>query len=147
LRNVREWLAYNHVVSDEARILVLVSFSFLFVCLLNAMGLMLAKIMGRSGDIAVRRALGASRGAVFMQCLTETAVVGLAGGLLGLGLTSLGLFGLRALLSDEISRLSSLDAVDITIAVVLAVVATTLAGLYPTWRATRIQPAWQLKAQ
>jgi putative ABC transport system permease protein len=103
--------------------------------------------MGRSGDIAVRRALGASRGAIFMQCLTETAVVGLAGGLLGLGLTSLGLFGLRALLSDEISRLSSLDAVDITIAVVLAVVATTLAGLYPTWRATRIQPAWQLKAQ
>ncbi len=61
LRNVREWLTYEHVVSDETRILVLVSFSFLLVCLLNAMGLMLAKIMGRAADIGVRRALGASR--------------------------------------------------------------------------------------
>ena len=48
----------EHAVSDEVRILVLVSFSFLLVCLLNAMGLMLAKIMGRAGDIGVRRALG-----------------------------------------------------------------------------------------
>ena len=55
----------EHAVSDEVRILVLVSFSFLLVCLLNAMGLMLAKIMGRAGDIGVRRALGASRRAIF----------------------------------------------------------------------------------
>ena len=61
LRDVKEWLMYRHAVSDEVRILVLVAFSFLFVCLLNAMGLMLAKIMGRAGDIGVRRALGASR--------------------------------------------------------------------------------------
>jgi putative ABC transport system permease protein len=147
IRDVREWLVYQHAVSDEARILVLVSFSFLFVCLLNAMGLMLAKIMGRSGDIAVRRALGASRWAIFAQCLIEASVVGLAGGLLGLALTSLGLFGLRALLSDEINRLAHFDAADVAIAVALAVVATTIAGLYPTWRATRVQPAWQLKAQ
>ena len=59
---MREWLVYERAVSDEVRILVLVSFSFLLVCLLNAMGLMLAKIMGRAGDIGVRRALGADRG-------------------------------------------------------------------------------------
>ena len=55
----------RQAVSEEVRILVLVSFSFLLVCLLNAMGLMLAKIMGRAGDIGVRRALGASRSAIF----------------------------------------------------------------------------------
>jgi putative ABC transport system permease protein len=33
------------------------------------------------------------------------------------------------------------------IAVVLAIVATVLAGLYPTWRATQVQPAWALKSQ
>src|SRR5580692_7649245 len=71
IRDVRDWLAYQHAVSKEARILVLVSFSFLLVCLLNAMGLMLAKIMGRAGDIGVRRALGASRRAIFAQCLIE----------------------------------------------------------------------------
>jgi putative ABC transport system permease protein len=147
IRDVREWLVYQHAVSDEVRILVLVSFSFLLVCLLNAMGLMLAKIMGRAGDIGVRRALGASRRAIFGQCLIEASVVGLAGGLLGLALTALGLMGLRSLLSDEVNRLTHFSLADISIAVILAVVATTLAGLYPTWRAAQVQPAWQLKAQ
>jgi putative ABC transport system permease protein len=147
IRDVREWLVYQHAVSDEVRILVLVSFSFLLVCLLNAMGLMLAKIMGRAGDIGVRRALGASRRAIFGQCLIEAGVVGLAGGLLGLILTALGLAGLRSLLSEEVTRLTHFSPLDISIAVILAVFATTLAGLYPTWRAAQVQPAWQLKAQ
>jgi putative ABC transport system permease protein len=147
LSDVREWLVSRHAVSDEVRILVLVSFSFLFVCLLNAMGLMLAKIMGRSGDISVRRALGANRGAVFSQCLIEAGVVGLAGGLLGLGLTVLGLMGLRSLLSDEVNRLTHLNAADIGLSVALGVIATVIASLYPTWRAVQVQPAWQLKAQ
>jgi len=147
LRDVREWLTYQHVVSQEVRILVLVSFSFLLVCLLNAMGLMLAKIMGRAPDIGVRRALGANRGAIFAQCLIEAAVVGFAGGLLGLALTGLGLFGLRALLSEEASRLTDLSFSNIAIAVLVSVISTMLAGLYPTWRAAHVQPAWQLKAQ
>ena len=147
IRDVREWLAYERAVSDEARILVLVSFSFLLVCLLNAMGLMLAKIMGRAGDIGVRRALGADRGAIFAQCLIEAGVVGVAGGLLGLLLTMLGLMGLRSLLSEQVTRLTHFSVSDIAIAMTLAIVATILAGLYPTWRAAQVQPAWQLKAQ
>ena len=147
IRDVREWLVDQHAVTAEVRILVLVSFSFLLVCLLNAMGLMLAKIMGRAGDIGVRRALGASRRAIVAQCLTEAAMVGLAGGLLGLGLTVLGLLGLRALLSEDVNRLTHFSPSDVAIAVALSVAATTLAGLYPTWRATQVQPAWQLKAQ
>jgi putative ABC transport system permease protein len=108
---------------------------------------MLAKIMGRAGDIGVRRALGASRGAIFSQCLIEAGVIGLAGGLLGLVLTALGLLGLRSLVSEGIGRLTHFSPSVITIAIVLAVLATTLAGLYPTWRAAQVQPAWQLKAQ
>jgi putative ABC transport system permease protein len=147
IRDVRQWLVYQHAVSDEVRILVLVSFSFLFVCLLNAMGLMLAKILGRAGDIGVRRALGANRRAIFSQCLIEAGVIGFAGGLLGLALTVLGLVGLRSLLSEDVSRLTHLGLWDIGTAVLLSVFATTLAGLYPTWRAAHVQPAWQLKAQ
>jgi putative ABC transport system permease protein len=147
LRDVREWLTYQHVVSQEVRILVLVSFSFLLVCLLNAMGLMLAKIMGRAPDIGVRRALGANRRTIFAQCLIEAGVVGVAGGLLGIGLTGLGLFGLRALLSEEATRLTDFSFSNVAIAVVISVIATMLAGLYPTWRAAHVQPAWQLKAQ
>jgi putative ABC transport system permease protein len=147
LRDVREWLSDRHVVTDEVRILVLVSFSFLLVCLLNAMGLMLAKIMGRAGDIGVRRALGANRRAIFGQCLIEAGVIGFAGGLVGLGLTAVGLTGLRALLSEQTTRLTHLGFWEVGITVLTAIIATTLAGLYPTWRAAHIQPAWQLKAQ
>src|SRR5271163_687064 len=116
IRDVREWLVHEHAVRDEVRILVLVSFSFLLVCLLNAMGLMLAKILGRAGDIGVRRALGANRGAIFAQCLIEAGVIGLAGGLLGLVLTALGLVGLRALLSEQVTRLTHFSPSDIAIA-------------------------------
>jgi putative ABC transport system permease protein len=147
LYDVDQWLVHEHAVSNEVRILVLVSFSFLFVCLLNAMGLLLAKIMGRAGEIGVRRALGADRGAIFKQCLMEAAVVGLAGGLVGLVLTAVGLVGVRALVSQDVGRLTHLNGADIVIAVALSVLATTLAGLYPTWRAAHVQPAWQLKAQ
>jgi putative ABC transport system permease protein len=147
LHDVREWLDYQQVVTNSARILLLVSFSFLFVCLLNAMGLMLAKIMGRAGDIGVRRALGANRYAIFGQCLIEAGVIGLAGALLGIVLTAFGLWGLRALLSEEVGRLTHLSVADISIAVALSLIAALLAGLYPTWRAAQVQPAWQLKVQ
>jgi putative ABC transport system permease protein len=147
LRDVNEWLHYRHIVPSEVRILILVSFGFLLVCLMNAMGLMLAKIMGRASDIGVRRALGASRGAIFAQCLVETGVVGLAGGVLGLGLTALGLWAARSLLEKQFVALAHLDLTDTAIAVLLAVGATVLAGIYPTWRAAHVQPAWQLKSQ
>jgi putative ABC transport system permease protein len=147
LRDVKDWLVHWHAVADEVRILVLVAFSFLFVCLLNAMGLMLAKIMNRAGDIGVRRALGANRATIFGQCLMEAGVVGLVGGLLGLVLTALGLAGVRLIVSESTARLTHLGLADMAIALSLAVCATTLAGLYPTWRAAQVQPAWQLKAQ
>jgi putative ABC transport system permease protein len=145
LRNVREWLDYHHVVSNEVSLLVAVSFSFLFVCLLNAAGLILAKLVGRTPEISVRRALGASRRAIFTQCLFEAGLVGVAGGLLGLLLTNLGINGLRSLVSEEGRALLHLDAADVAIAVALGVLATLVAGIYPTWRTARLQPARQLK--
>src|ERR1700722_13695308 len=147
IRDVREWLAHEHAVSQEVKILVLVSFSFLLVCLINAMGLMLAKIMGRAGDIGVRRALGANRRAIFAQCLIEAGVIGMVGGLLGLALTALGLMGLRALLSVEVNRLTHFSLSHVRIAGGLSVAPTPRAGVYPTWRAAQVQPGWQLKAQ
>jgi putative ABC transport system permease protein len=146
LRDVPQWLAYNAIIPSEVNILIMVSLGFLLVCLMNATGLMLAKIMGRAGDIGVRRALGASRRAILSQFLIETGVVGLAGGLLGLLLTVAGLLTARSLLPNEFALLTHLDAIDTAGTVVLAILATMLAGLYPTWRAMRVQPAWQLKA-
>ncbi|HZR36433.1 MAG TPA: ABC transporter permease [Nevskia sp.] len=146
LSNVAQWMKLNHVVSDESRIMVAVSFGFLFVCLVNAVGLMLAKFMSRAGETGVRRALGATRRAIFLQCLVETGVIGLGGAALGLALTALGLAGMRASFSEDLVHLLQLDPVDVALAVLLAVSSALLAGLYPNWRATQVQPAWQLKS-
>jgi putative ABC transport system permease protein len=146
LRNVRQWIAYHELVSGEERLLLVVSFSFLFLCLVNATSLMLAKILGAAGDIAVRRALGARRLAVLMQCLVETGVVGFLGGLVGLLLTALCMLGLQRIASEAGQQLVQLDTVDVALTVLLAVVSTMLAGLYPTLRAVYSPPAPQLKA-
>ncbi len=73
--------------------------------------------------------------------------MGVAGGLLGVVLTMLGLMALRGVLSEQILELTNLDPTGVGIALLLAIVATIAAGLYPTWRAAHVQPAWQLKAQ
>lgn len=147
LRNLREWLVFEKVVPDDARISVIVGFAFLVVCLVNAIGLMLAKFSGRAGEIGVRRALGATRRAIFVQCLVEAGVIGAVGGVLGLGLTMLGLAGVRASFDEDLARIAHLDTQSVLITLALAIVATVVAGLYPTWRASRVMPAWQLKAQ
>ena len=95
LRNVMEWLDYSKVVPGDVRLQVWLAFGFLLVCLLNTVGLLLAKFLRRCGEIGVRRALGASRRAIFAQCLIEAGTVGLAGGVLGLGLAMLGLWAVR----------------------------------------------------
>jgi len=143
LRDVRQWLSYNHVLTTEVRALTGASLAFLLVCLLNAMGLMLAKFMARSAMVSVRRALGADRGAIFGQCFVETIVIGMAGGTLGLGLMAFGVIGTESLMPQLPVRLGFGD---VLICVGVAVGATVLAGLYPTWKACQLQPAWQLKA-
>ena len=121
---------------------------FLVVCLLNTIGLLLAKIMRRSGDISLRRALGATRRAIFAQYIFEAGLIGLAGGVLGIGMTWLGLQGIKGLYGefDFISKLVTMDWVMIFTAVGLAVLSTLGAAVYPTWRACSIQPASELKA-
>lgn len=146
LNNVDEWLDAEKVVRDDTRIQMALSFSFLFVCLINTIGLLLAKFMGRAGEIGLRRALGASRKAIFAQYLTEAGIVGLCGGLLGLALTFAGLAGMRSL-DSALERLAHLDPLMVVSAVALAVGSALLAGVLPTWRACLIAPATQLKSQ
>jgi len=147
LRDVRQWLAYKRVVSDELRATTLLGFGFLGVCLINAVGLMLAKFSSHNAELAVRRALGASRAHLFVQCLAETAVIGAVGGLVGLALALAGVAGERAILPGQLSRAANVDIHLVALTLVLAIVATLCAGVYPAWRVSRTQPAWQLKAQ
>jgi putative ABC transport system permease protein len=146
LRGLMQWLDYKQVVPPETRIALLLAVAFLLVCLVNTVGLLLAKFMRRAPEIGVRRALGASRRAIHAQFLAEAGMVGLAGGTLGLLLTALGMFATRLVFTPDIARLAHVDANLVGLTVLVSVAAALVAAFYPTWRASRVQPAWQLKS-
>ena len=146
LHDVADWLDYRKVVPQGAKVSLLVSVSFLGVCLVNTIGLLLAKFMRRAREIGVRRALGASRREIYAQFLIEAATVGLTGGVLGLLLTAIGMQGIGLVFSAQIARLAYMDPVLMGLTLAVSVVAALLASLYPTWRAAQVQPAWQLKS-
>lgn len=146
LRNVMQWLHWRHVVPKEATISLLVAVSFLLICLVNTIGLLLAKFMRRAAEIGVRRALGASRGAIYRQFLIEAGVIGAAGGALGVLLTALGMFGTGLVFAPRIARLAHLNFSLVALTLLVAIVTTVLASFYPAWRAAHVQPAWQLKS-
>ncbi|MBD8872202.1 ABC transporter permease [Rhodanobacter sp. DHB23] len=145
LRNLTDWLAFLDVTPAASTLSMLVSASFLLIVLVNVVGLMLARFMRRAPEIGVRRALGASRAAIYRQFLIEAATMGFVGGLLGVALTLLGVWGAGGLFEPNIARLVQADSSLVTLTVLLAMAATVVSALYPTWRAAQTQPAWQIK--
>lgn len=147
INSVMEWLEQQEVVSDNAKVIMWLSIMFLVVCLLNTIGILLTKFSTKAGEIGLRRALGATKAALFVQHILESAIIGVAGGALGLLLAFGGLQGVRSLFGDDFDNLVKLDMNMFLTAIGLAIISAILAGLYPTWRACSIQPAVHLKTQ
>lgn len=144
LLELMRWLADQGVVPDDVRLQVGLAFGFMLICVVNTVGLLLAKCLRRSREIGVRRALGASRGAIFAQFMVEAGIVGMAGGVLGLVFAELGLWGIRHQ-PAEYAGLAHLDLGMFAFTFVVALVASLFAGLLPSWRACILAPAPQLK--
>ena len=146
LHNLLPWLDYVHAVPEETHVSFLLALGLQLVCLVNTIGLLLAKFMRRRGEIGVRRALGASRRAIYAQFLTEAGMIGVVGGALGLPLTIFGVSSMGSFFEPRVARLVHVDVSLLGLTLLTAIVATVIAALYPTWRAAQVQPAWQLKA-
>lgn len=153
LTQVDQWLKDQDVVGNDDRVLVGLAFAFLAVCLLNTVGLLLAKFLNHAPITGVRRALGASRRQIFLQHLVEVGVISSIGAVLGLALGGLLLLGLKALYTFDptdgggTQAIAHVDVGSVVTALALAFFATIAAGLYPAWRIGRIPPASYLKAQ
>ncbi|HWK73919.1 MAG TPA: ABC transporter permease [Povalibacter sp.] len=160
LADVSTWLDMNDVVGDKSRILVAVALLFLAVCVLNTLGLMLARFLGAAPISGLRRALGATRRDIVRQHLTEVMLMGLIGGIAGLGLAKAGLWLLHVLLFLPMARqsinpqaqtiahsMTHLDGQMVLAALAMSLIAGLAAGLYPAWRIGRLQPASFLKSQ
>ncbi len=146
LRNVMDWLGAQKVLPADVRLQTWLAFGFLAVCIVNMVGLLLAKTLRRSGEIGVRRALGATRGDIFRQFLVEAVLLGGAGALLGLLFAQGGLWLVRQSPNDY-APLAELDAAMLALTLGLALLASLIAGLLPAWRAALVTPAVQLKVQ
>lgn len=146
LSDVMKWLEEREVVTEDSKVLLGLSFLFLIVCLLNIVGLLLAKFLGKSSEIALRRAVGATRGQIVQKHLVEVGLIGVLGGALGLLLAWGGLRGVRALYGGY-DHLVSLNGELLGVALGLALLSSLAAGLYPAWRAVQLAPAGLLKTQ
>lgn len=144
LVGLMKWLGHQNLVPADVRLQLWLALGFLLVCMTNIVALLLAKFLRRSGEVSVRRALGARRRDIFLQFGIESAVIGLAGGMLGLGIAQLGLWSVRHR-PDDYAHLAQMDVSMLLGTFALAVIASVLAGLLPAWRACRVAPALQLK--
>jgi putative ABC transport system permease protein len=152
LYDVDQWLDRNEVVHKDNRVLIGIALLFLGVCLVNVVGLLLAKFLNAAPLTGLRRALGASRRDIVRQHMTEVLLIGLTGGALGILLAVGGLAGIRAIYGSDFTRssyerLTELDPVVVLATLALSLLAGAIAGLYPSWRIGRTAPAVYLKTQ
>lgn len=143
--SLMRWLDDQDVVPSTVRMQTGLAFSFLLICIVNTVGLLLAKCLRRSNEIGVRRAMGASRPAIFAQFMVEASIIGVAGGVLGLLFAEFGLWCIRRQ-PAEYASLAHLDLTMFACTFVVALVASLLAGILPAWRACALAPGPQLKA-
>jgi putative ABC transport system permease protein len=141
-----DWIDEAGGTPNEAQVLLGLSILFLAVCLLNTLGMLLAKFLGKASEIGIRRALGASRARLMQQYLVEAGIIGIAGGVLGIALTWAGLRGIDGLINEDLGNFLSIDWKMALAAIGLAILATLITSIYPTWRACSVQPAVYLKS-
>jgi predicted permease len=119
----------------------------LLITCANVAGLMIAKATGRQKEVAIRLALGARRGAIIRQLVTETLLLGLAGGIAGLEVAwaCCGLL-IHLLPQDTAATLSAaLDSRVLAFNLCVSVLAGLVCGLLPARQALRVDTAPMLK--
>jgi predicted permease len=119
----------------------------LIVCV-NLANLLLARVPRRMREAAIRTALGASRARLVRQMLTESLLLGILGGALGILLACFGVSAFVSVAPPGVPRLTevSIDGRVLLFAIVISVVTAALFGVLPAWHIAHTEPQDALKS-
>jgi predicted permease len=138
---------HDYLVMDgrpALHLLMAVVAAVLVIACVNLAGLLMARGIGRRGELAVRASLGASRGRLVRQLAIESLTLAAAGGAVGLVLAYWATRSLTALTGDALAVGTSvpiaLDATCLAFTMAVSVVTAFAFGLVPAWQASRVNP-------
>jgi lipoprotein-releasing system permease protein len=153
--------SFFEALQVERNVMFLILTLIILVAALNIVSGLIMLVKDKSGDIAVLRTMGASRGAVMRVFLIAGASIGIIGTLLGFVIGVVFCANIESI-RQGLSRLTGttlfdptiyflskmpaeMDAGEVTAVVVMALTLTLLATLYPSWRAAKLDPVEALR--
>ncbi len=122
--------------------------AILLIACVNIANLLLARATGRRREMAIRAAVGASAGRLARQTLTESLMLALAGGVMGVALAGAGLKAILAYAPAGLARLDEvhLDGRVLWFSLGVSTLAGLVFGLLPAWRISRSDPQEAMQA-
>jgi predicted permease len=133
---------------DGLRLLTWISALVLLVACANIANLLLARGAARRAETSIRTALGAARTALIGQALTESVLLSLAGGLIGIGIAYLGARMILNLAFPEATQMpiqASPSPVILGFAFLLSLITGVIFGIVPAWISSHADPAEALR--
>jgi putative ABC transport system permease protein len=137
LVNVDEFNSQMDEFTGAIKVIVLpVTMIILVVGGIVVMNIMLVSVTERTFEVGLRKALGATRKQILLQFLIESALLCVVGGLIGLLLS----VGVTQLITILLEITMTITVFDVVLSVGVSSVIGVLAGLYPAWKAARLDP-------